>query len=114
KADYDYVFDGRPYSRNLDYIALWFIKGADYIEDSSAALAFVTTNSVAQGEHVGLMFPMIFAKNVEIGFAYTSFKWENNAKRNAGVTVAVIGLRNASTDPKYIYTDDLQIAAHTI
>ena len=53
----------------------------------------MTTNSVAQGEHVGLMFPMIFAKGIEIGFAYTSFKWENNAKRNAGVTVAVIGLR---------------------
>nr|WP_068479757.1 type IIL restriction-modification enzyme MmeI [Pseudoclavibacter helvolus] len=114
KADYDYVFNGRPYSRNLDYIALWFVKGADYIEGSSAALAFVTTNSVAQGEHVGLMFPMIFAKNVEIGFAYTSFKWENNAKRNAGVTVAVIGLRNTSTDPKYIYTHDLRIAARSI
>ena len=55
----------------------------------------MTTNSVSQGEHVGLMFPMIFAKGIEIGFAYTSFKWENNAKRNAGVTVAVIGLRNA-------------------
>ena len=38
------------------------------------------------------MFPMIFDKGVEIGFAYTSFKWENNAKRNAGVTVAVIRL----------------------
>ena len=114
KADYDFVFKGRPYSKNLDYIALWFVKGSDYIEDSPAALAFVTTNSVAQGEHVGLMFPMIFAKGVEIGFAYTSFKWENNAKRNAGVTVAVIGLRNTSADPKYIYTDDLQIAARII
>ncbi len=114
KADYDFVFKGRPYSKNLDYIALWFVKGSYYIEDSPAALAFVTTNSVAQGEHVGLMFPMIFAKGVEIGFAYTSFKWENNAKRNAGVTVAVIGLRNTSADPKYIYTDDLQIAARII
>ncbi|MCD2497503.1 DNA methyltransferase [Microbacterium nymphoidis] len=114
KADYDFVFKGRPHSKNLDYIALWFVKGSDYIEGTSATLAFVTTNSVAQGEHVALMFPMIFAKGIEIGFAYTSFKWENNAKRNAGVTVAVIGLRNTSADPKYIYTDDLQIAARTI
>lgn len=114
KADYDYVFCGRPYSKNLDYIALWFIKGADYIEGTEAALAFVTTNSVAQGEHVGLMFPMIFGKGLEIGFAYTSFKWENNAKRNAGVTVAVIGLRNKSSSPKYLYTEDLQIAASNI
>jgi hypothetical protein len=114
KADYDYVFAGRPYSKNLDYIALWFVKGADYIEGTAASLALVTTNSVAQGEHVALMFPMILAKGIEIGFAYTSFKWENNAKRNAGVTVAVIGLRNASSAPKYIYADDLQIAASNI
>ena len=57
------------------------------------------------------MFPMIFAKGIEIGYAYTSFKWENNAKRNAGVTVAVIGLAERASGPKYIYTDDLQIAA---
>lgn len=114
KADYDCVFGGRPYSKNLDYIALWFIKGADYIVGTKAELAFVTTNSVAQGEHVGLMFPMIFDMGVEIGFAYTSFKWENNAKRNAGVTVAVINLRNARAGSKYIYTDDVRIEARNI
>ena len=86
KSDYPFVFGSRPYSKDLDYIALWFVKGADYIEGTQAELAFVTTNSVTQGEHVGLMFPMIFAKGIEIGYAYTSFKWENNAKRNAGVT----------------------------
>ena len=114
KSDYDFVFGRRPYSKNLDYIALWFVKGADYIAGTKAELAFVTTNSVAQGEHAGLMFPMIFDKGIEIGFAYTSFKWENNAKRNAGVTVAVIGLRNVNPSPKYLYTDDLQIAAKNI
>ena len=114
KADYDFVFGRRPYSKNLDYIALWFLKGADYIEGTRAELAFVTTNSVSQGEHVGLMFPMIFTKGIEIGFAYTSFKWENNAKRNAGVTVAVISLRMARTEPKYLYTEDLQITADNI
>ncbi|MGR0221579.1 DNA methyltransferase [Agromyces sp. ZXT2-6] len=114
KADFSFVFGERPFNKNLDYIALWFVKGADYIEGTRAELAFVTTNSVSQGEHVGLMFPMIFAKGIEIGYAYTSFKWENNAKRNAGVTVAVICLRNASSSPKYVYTDDLKIAATNI
>lgn len=114
KADYSQVFEKRRYSKNLDYIALWFIKGADYIEGTRAEVAFVTTNSVVQGEHVGLMFPMILAKGIEIGFAYTSFKWENNAKRNAGVTVVVIGLRNASPAVKYLYSDDLQIIAKNI
>ncbi len=114
KADYPFVFGRRPYSKDLDYIALWFVKGADYIEGTRAELAFVTTNSVSQGEHVGLMFPMIFAKGIEIGYAYTSFKWENNAKRNAGVTVAVINLRRERPGSKYIFTDGLQIEAHNI
>ena len=114
KADFPFVFGQRPFSRNLDYIALWFIKGAEYIHGGQSQLAFVTTSSVAQGQHVGLMFPTIFEMAVEIGFAYTPFKWENNAKRNAGVTVAVISLRNKSAAPKYLYTGNLQIAASNI
>lgn len=108
KADYGYVFGDRPYSKNLDYIALWFIKGAEYIAGTVAQLALVSTNSVVQGEHVGLMFPIIFDMGVEIGFAYTSFKWENNAKGNAGVTVVVIGLRAKSDAPKFLYTGGIK------
>lgn len=114
KAEFSAVFGRRPFSKNLDYISLWFVKGADYIVNTRAQLAFVTTNSVAQGEHVSLMFPTIFDLGIEIGFAYTSFKWENNAKRNAGVTVCVISLRNKSQAQRYIYTDDVQIAADNI
>lgn len=114
KADFPPVFGSREYSKNLDYIALWFIKGADYIEGTKSELAFVTTNSVAQGEHVGLMFPRIFGMGLEIGYAYTSFKWENNAKRNAGVTVAVVSLRNVRTGVKYVYTDGVRMDAKNI
>lgn len=114
KDDFPFAFGGRAYSKNLDYIALWFVKGADYIEGTRAELAFVTTNSVSQGQHVELMFPVIFDKGIEIGYAYTSFKWENNAKRNAGVTVAVINLRMARPGPKYIYSEGLQTRAENI
>ncbi|QHE73082.1 DNA methyltransferase [Rhodococcus sp. WAY2] len=114
KADFPHVFGNRSYSKNLDYIALWFTKGADYIQGTPAELAFVTTNSVAQGEHVGLMFPRLFEAGLEIGYAYTSFKWENNAKRNAGVTVAVISLRNVRRGPKYIYSDSIRLEATNI
>jgi hypothetical protein len=114
KSDYPFVFGNRPHSKDLDYIALWFVKGADYIENSRAELAFVSTNSVSQGEHVGLMFPLIFERGIEIGYAYTSFKWENNAKRNAGVTVVVINLRVTRPGAKYIYADGLQIEATNI
>lgn len=114
KADFPHVFGSRAYSKNLDYIALWFVKGADYISGTKAQLSFVTTNSVSQGEHVGLMFPMIFEMGLEIGYAYTSFKWENNAKGSAGVTVAVINLRNPQPGPKHLYTDDVQIEVKNI
>lgn len=113
KADFETVL-GRTYAKKLDYIALWFIKGAEYIKGTRAELSFVTTNSVSQGEHVGLMFPMIFNRGIEIGYAYTSFKWENNAKRNAGVTVAVINLRAERSGQKLLFTNDLQIDAQNI
>lgn len=51
---------------------------------------------------------------LEIGYAYTSFKWENNAKRNAGVTVAVVSLRNVQTGVKHVYTDGVRVDAKNI
>lgn len=114
KEDFDYVFENEQYSKNLDYIALWFIKGSRYISGTKAKLAFVSTNSVSQGEHVALMFPKIFEQGLEIGFAYTSFKWENNAKNNAAVIVVVIGLRNISSKQKYIFSDGRQIETNRI
>lgn len=114
KADFPPVFGARPFSKKLDYISLWFVKGADYIRGTKAQLAFVSTNSVAQGDHVALLFPTILGGGIEIGFAYTSFKWENNAKRNAGVTVVVIGLRNQTNEPKYLYQDGLRTKVKNI
>ncbi|MGV0351292.1 DNA methyltransferase [Corynebacterium guaraldiae] len=114
KSDFPYVFGDRPFSKNLDYISLWFIKGAGYIAGTLAELSFVATNSVVQGEHVGLMFPMIFDKGVEISYAYTSFKWENNAKHNAGVTVVVIGMRAVSKKKKYLFSGNARIEVSSI
>lgn len=115
KKDYAYVFtNDEPYSKNLDYIALWFVKGSRYISRTNAQLAYVTTNSVSQGEHVSLMFPKIFELDLEIGFAYTSFEWSNNAKHNAGVTVAVISLRNKANKPKYLWADGVRLVADNI
>lgn len=100
--------------RSLDYVSAWVIKGADYIRGTSTKLAFVTTNSITQGEQVGILWPRVLGIELEIGYAYTSFKWSNHAKNSAGVTCVVIGLRNESTDSKYIFTDDLRIEAKRI
>lgn len=114
KADFDYVFGSRPFSKKLDYVSLWFVKAADYIGATNTQAAFVSTKSITQGEQVGLMFPMIFSDGLEIGYAYTPFNWSNNAKRNAGVTVIVVALRTVSAAKKFLYQGDLQIEVSNI
>jgi hypothetical protein len=99
--------------KSLDYISLWFIKGAEYIYNTRAKLAFVSTNSICQGEQVAILWANIL-KKVEIGFAFTSFKWINNAKHNAGVVCVVISLRNMSDETKYIYSDGIKTKVDNI
>jgi len=96
KQDFVAFFGTPRYPRNLDYVSLWFMKAARYISDGVGAVGFVSTNSVTQGDHVGLMWPTVFATGVEISFAHEAFKWTNQARGTAGVICVVIGL---STDP---------------
>lgn len=103
KADMKAAMGKEIAYNNLDYISTWFYCGTRYITNSSARLAFVTTNSISQGEQVALLWPSIIEKGVEIAFAYHSFKWSNNAKYNAGVTCIIIGLRSNSDEPKYLF-----------
>lgn len=108
KKDMDHVFQAYKKYRDLDYISIWFYKGAKYIQGNSAKLAFVSTNSLSQGQQVALFWEKITARNIEISFAHQSFKWTNNARGNAGVTVVIIGLRNTSSKPKYLYTESIR------
>lgn len=100
--------------KSLDYIACWFKKGAMYITNSNCKLAFVTTNSICQGEQVALLWKDILRNGISIFFAYTSFKWVNNAKHNAGVTCAIIGLSSKVEKYNYIYAKTDKILAKRI
>lgn len=105
KEDLKKIFE-KDY-KSLDYISAWFYKGAKYISGyENARLAFVSTNSISQGEQIALLWPRIFKENVEIYFAHQSFKWKNLAKGNAGVACVIIGLSNPSNHPKYLYNDN--------
>ena len=108
KADMDIVFNRIKGHNNMDYIACWFYKSQKYISGNNAEVAFVTTNSICQGEQVALLWPHILSGKLEIGFAYQSFKWTNHAKGNAGVTVIIIGLRNISKKEKYLFKGNLK------
>lgn len=105
KNDMEFVF--REDYKSLDYVSIWFYKGAKFIEGINAKLAFVSTNSICQGLLVSLTWRRILNNHIEIGFAYQSFKWTNNAKGNAGVTVIIVGLRNKTGKPKYLFTNHL-------
>lgn len=114
KQERDEITDGIKNNGFLDYIACWFVRAAEYMEGRPMIkTAFVTTNSLNQGMQVTL-WPKIFNKGLEISFAYKSFKWENNAKSNAGVTVTVIGIRNISAELKFIYSDTSRINVSNI
>lgn len=108
KKDMELVF--RKDYKSLDYVTIWFYKGAKYIEGVNAKLAFVSTNSICQGLLVALTWPRILNENIEINFAYQSFKWINNAKGNAGVTVIIVGLsnKNRTLKSKYLFNDKIK------
>jgi hypothetical protein len=76
----------------LDFVACWFWKGAQYIKNSRAELALVSTNSICQGEQVATLWPPIFALGLNIHFAYPTFAWANHARDKAAVHVVIIGL----------------------
>lgn len=112
KDDMEFVFK-KDY-KSMDYVSIWFYKGAKYIETYNAQLAFVSTNSICQGLLVALTWTRILNEQIEIGFAYQSFKWINNAKGNAGVTVIIVGLRNKSTKTKHLFKDNIRNEAKNI
>lgn len=114
KDDIAHVFGKIKNSKILDYITIWFYLGAKYIKETKAEFAYVSTNSICQGEQVAVLWSLILSMNEEISFAHTSFKWANNAKYNAGVTVIVVGVSNKNKSTKHLYTTDKQISAPTI
>ncbi|OMD86485.1 class I SAM-dependent DNA methyltransferase [Paenibacillus odorifer] len=107
KSDMISIFGKVTNGKMLDYISAWFFLGAKYISATNAKVAFVSTNSITQGEQVSTLWNEVFKFNVQINFAYESFKWANNAKNNAGVTVVIVGFGPLDTKVnKYLFVDD--------
>ena len=91
KSDISYVLCKIKSYKKLDYIACWFYQAVNFISYNTK-VAFVSTNSICQGEQVPILWKELLNEGVDIFFAYSSFKWSNNAKHNAGVTCVIIGL----------------------
>ncbi|TXB61841.1 class I SAM-dependent DNA methyltransferase [Phaeodactylibacter luteus] len=94
--------------KSLDYVAGWFMKAAEYGTHTNASAAFVSTNSICQGQQVPILWPLIFKKEYEISFAHTSFKWANLASYNAGVTVVIVGISSQPNKVRRLFSLDEQ------
>lgn len=105
KADLETIFAKRVKGwKSLDYVAGWFMKAADYCARHTASAAFVSTNSICQGQQVPILWPEVFSTSCQIECAHTSFKWANLAANNAGVTVAIIGISTQPKSPRRLFS----------
>lgn len=91
---------------SIDYVGAWYHKAAALIQDTSARAAFVSTNSITQGEQVAPLWEKLLTEcSIHIDFAYRTFKWNSEAKEKAAVHCVIIGFSATSTgQPKLIYT----------
>ena len=105
KKDVSHVFGNVKNCKILDYICNWFFLGAKYIKGSKAKYAFVTTNSICQGEQVGVLWPELYRLDLNIFFAHKSFRWNNNAKYNATVTCVIVGVCSKAEKLKKLLFD---------
>lgn len=114
KEDMDLCFHSYriPYGK-LDYVACWFVKASSYVRRAPQSdFAFVATNSLSQGEQVGILWPSVLQDDLEILFAHTSFKWANSASKNAGVTCTITGVGKKRSQPKALYdTTTIRLAS---
>lgn len=110
KADINLVFNGVKNIGNLDYVSAWYAKSAEMIqENTDLKVAFVSTNSICQGEQVSILWKYILEnKSCKIDFAYRTFKWSNEAKYKAAVYCVIIGFSSVikKVDKKIIYEND--------
>ena len=100
KEDMQQLFPG---IKNLDYVCCWYKKANDYIQGTKIECAFVSTNSIAQGETVARFHSQL---NFKINFAYQSFVWSSEASQKAAVHCVIIGFAMFDRTHKYIYNDN--------
>jgi hypothetical protein len=100
----------------LDYVTAWYIKAAKYIQGTKIKVAFVSTNSIVQGEQTSILWGQMLNKyKIKIHFAHRTFKWSNEAKGNAAVYCVIIGFANYDTTNKNIFEyEDIKSEAHEV
>jgi len=105
RTDMATTFEGVKNGKILDYVAAWYLKAAQYIKSTEIKAAFVSTNSITQGEQVSVLWnELMNTYDCKINFAHTTFKWNNKAKGKAAVYCVIIGFSNFERKKKRLFT----------
>ena len=105
--------NGKPYKTagKIDYVAGWYFKAAQMIAGTNIRVAFVSTNSITQGEQVaGVWKPLYDQFRIHIDFAYRTFIWDSEATDKAHVHVVIVGFSTATSDKKKLIFEGEQVA----
>ena len=104
KKDMKLVYSNVKGAGVLDYVTAWYVRAAQYIQNAQIKVGFVSTNSIAQGEQVGILWNELLNKyKIKIHFAHKTFRWDNEARNNAAVHVVIIGFANFDIRNKVIF-----------
>lgn len=103
KNDVEFVFPG---TKNVDYVACWYMRALEFIQATKIECAFVSTNSICQGEMVPVLWTKLLERKLIINFAYRTFVWTSEAKSNAAVHCVIIGFAVKSRAIKKLYEKD--------
>jgi hypothetical protein len=104
KADMNLVFSSLSNSNVLDYVTAWYAKASQYIQNTRIKVAFVSTNSITQGEQIGVLWSYLFNNfDIKIHFAHRTFAWRNEARGNAAVFCVIIGFASFDVTNKRIF-----------
>ncbi len=100
KEDVSLLFPG---TKNVDYVSCWYMKAVQYIENTKCECAFVSTNSICQGEIVPVLWPKLYDNGIVINFCHRTFIWSSEAKTKAAVHCVIIGFSQFHRAKKYIF-----------
>lgn len=114
RKEMETIFSNVKNGKVLDYVTAWYLKASKYIQGTNIKVAFVSTNSIVQGEQVGILWKELFTNyGIKIHFAHQTFNWSNEAKSNAAVHVVIVGFASFDTTNKKIFEyENIKSDAH--
>lgn len=115
RTDVAAVFGDMKNAGLLDFVAAWYVKAAYMMQGTTVRCAFVSTNSITQGEQVGVLWSWMLAQGMKIFFAHRTFQWNNEARGKAAVHCVIVGFAAEDIAPKRLFEyEDIRGEAHVV